>query len=186
MTTNRKHETYRNHDLISAFFKGEFGGRVIQRGKTLLEISGGGIDENLVKLRAFVDQRMAELTASDAPPPKVEAYVAAFRHILPRLSEGHRAMLKAHFHAPGRIITATQLARAAGYHGHGAANLQYGFVGRYLFEALPTPLESRKDGTPIYTMALATGVDRQGEEHEWRWQMRPEVAAAVRLLGLTL
>ena len=65
MTTNRKHETYRNHDLISAFFKGEFGGRVIQRGKTLLEISGGGIDENLVELRAFVDQRMAELTAEE-------------------------------------------------------------------------------------------------------------------------
>ena len=111
--------------------------------------------------------------------------MAAFRHILPRLSEGHRAMLKAHFHAPDRIITATQLARAAGYHGHGAANLQYGFVGRYLFEELPTPLEIRKDGTPIYTMALATGVDRQGEEHEWRWQMRPEVAAAIRYLGLT-
>ena len=70
-------------------------------------------------------------------------------------------------------------------HGHGAANLQYGFVGKYLFEELPTPLEIRKDGTPIYTMALATGVDRQGEEHEWRWQMRPEVAAAIRYLGLT-
>lgn len=54
MTTNRKHETYRNHDLISAFFKGEFGGRVIQRGKTLLEISGGGIDENLAAISGLM------------------------------------------------------------------------------------------------------------------------------------
>ena len=46
-------------------------------------------------------------------------------------------------------------------------------------------MEIGKDGTAIYTMALATGVDRQGEEHEWRWQMRPEVAAAIRYLGLT-
>ena len=96
MTTNRNHETYRNHDLISAFFKGEFGGRVIQRGKTLLEISGGGIDENLVELRAFVDQRMAELTATDAPAPTAEAYVAAFRHILPRLSEGTKGARVGH------------------------------------------------------------------------------------------
>ena len=40
-------------------------------------------------------------------------------------------------------------------------------------------------GKRVGLITNATGVDRQGEEHEWRWQMRPEVAAAIRYLGLT-
>src|SRR5450631_1533843 len=53
-----------------------------------------------------------------APKPTAKAYLAALRKILPTLSDGHLAMLKAHYHAPNRVLTATQLAEAAGYSGY--------------------------------------------------------------------
>ena len=46
------------------------------------------------------------------------------------------------------------------------------------------PLPEREDGTKVYTCALATGFDDGREEGEWRWVMKPEVAAALQELGL--
>ena len=58
------------------------------------------------------------------------------------MSGGQRAMLRAHYEAPGRKITATQLAQAAGFANFSAANLQYGLLGAMLFAEIPEDLEA--------------------------------------------
>jgi hypothetical protein len=90
-------------------------------------------------------------------------------------------MLRAHYAAPNRCITATQLAKAANYTGYQSANLQYGRVGWLLYGELPTPLPRRpSDGKLIYTCALAEEVDqRTDDEAQWIWRMRPHVAEAL-------
>lgn len=45
--------------------------------------------------------------------PSVHDYVEAFRNILPSLSDSHLAMLRAHYMAPDRSLTAAELTEAA-------------------------------------------------------------------------
>lgn len=183
--TERIIEKYRSFDLASAFFKGAYIGRVTKGKETLFEVKGGGIDENLEKLRTYVDGKFAEQISTDAKTPEVEAYIQAFKTILKSLSDGHMAMLKAHYEAIERTVTATELAAAAHYRNYSAANLQYGIVGKALFDELPIHLPTRNNGTPIYTFSLAEAGERNGDEDHWRWKMRPQVAKALEYLGLT-
>ena len=76
--------------------------------------------------------------------------------------------------APNRTLTSTRLAEAAGYSNYSAANLQYGLLGKRLWEELPTALPVGSDGNHIYTFALAKAGDMSTPESEWRWQMRIE------------
>lgn len=48
-------------------------------------------------------------------------YVRAFRCL--SIAPHHRRMLQAHYHAPDRTLTATQMAKAVGYPSFGSANL---------------------------------------------------------------
>ena len=185
MLTKRTVEQYRNHVLLSAYFRNEYVGRVSKSGEVLFEVKGTGIDNNLQQLRVFVDERLAQLTAPGVKAPEVQGYIDAFTRIVKKLSAGHAAMLKAHYEAPEQTITATELAAAANYRNYSAANLQYGIVGKALFDELPIPLPTRKDGTPIYTFALAEAGERSGDEDHWHWKMRPQVATALEHLGLT-
>jgi hypothetical protein len=101
------------------------------------------------------------------------------------ITGNQRAMLNAHRAAPDRIMTATELAKAAGYANYSAANIQYGILGRKLAEELEwTP--PAFGGVPIWTFALATGADgdtRAESEpiglENWRWQLRSEVNDAL-------
>ena len=45
--------------------------------------------------------------------PSVSDYVEAFRNVLPSLGESHLAMLRAHYMAPDRSLTAAELTEAA-------------------------------------------------------------------------
>ena len=93
-------------------------------------------------------------------------------------------MLKAPYRAPNQTITATELATAAGYKSYSAANLQYGNVGKALYEELPVEIPAREDGSLIYTSALATAGEKTEAEVHWAWKLRPEVAYAIEHLGL--
>ena len=57
--------------------------------------------------------RHAEIAASRPAVPSVSDYVEAFRSILPSLSESHLAMLRAHYMAPNRSLTTSELTEAA-------------------------------------------------------------------------
>lgn len=176
-------EMYRSHQLLSTLHAGKFKGRVWKDKALLNELEGSSVNDVLDKLKAFVDARFSEEAASRQEAP-VELYVDAFRKIMNGLTDGHRAMLKAHYLAPNRCVTATQLAEAADYSSYGAANLQYGLVGKMLFEAMPMDIPKRDDGTPIWTFMLAVPGNKDVPEDQWLWQMKPEVAKAAEVLAL--
>jgi hypothetical protein len=57
--------------------------------------------------------RHENIAASRAAVPSVADYVEAFRSILSSLGESHLAMLRAHYMAPNRSLTTTELTEAA-------------------------------------------------------------------------
>jgi len=105
--------------------------------------------------------------------PSADQYMAAFRK-LDNVTDSQVQMLRLHYHAPERTITATQMAHAAGYDHYSVANSQYGRLGRLVGDQLEyNPMKMRL-GT------LVTFEKRQGE---WHWLMRPQVAQALECLG---
>ena len=62
---------------------------------------------------ARVHRPHAEVGTSRPAAPSVSAYVEAFRSVLPSLSESHLAMLRAHWMAPNRSLTESELTEAA-------------------------------------------------------------------------
>ena len=111
--------------------------------------------------------------------PSVEDY----KTVLLAVNQNRIKLLLAHYHAPDRTLSATQLANAVGYASYRGVNLQYGKLGYEMGVSLCyTPSESYKDGTPIWTWVLATGheSDRGGD---WEWTLRPGLAQALEELG---
>jgi hypothetical protein len=185
MKPERVTEDYRNFVLVAAFYKNKSRGRAFKVHEPQFDVEAGSVHDAMDKLKQRIDEYFDELARSRASiPASVTEYVQAFQAIERRLSEGHRAMLKAHFSAPERTLTASQLAEAAGYRGYKAANLQYGNVGRWLYEEILCLLPERADGSKIYTCALADGAELEAPEDQWRWVLRPEVAAALEHVGL--
>jgi hypothetical protein len=185
MSDQRIHEIYRSYNLIVAFRHGKWRGRVAKNKKVICDIEGDDRESIHESLQATVDSIIADKIGKrgDASPAAQE-YIDAFKAIMSDIHDGQFAMLKAHYHAPDRTMTATQLADAAGYAGYTSANLQYGKLGDKLNAELNMDLPKNMNGTRIATFVLADGERIEGDEREWHWTMRPEVAEAVEYLGL--
>ena len=176
-------EMYRQHQLVAALNNGKFQGRVYKKDKNILDLEGESMAGIQTRLRDYVDT-LFDSEAASRKQATTEEMLTAFRNILPKLNDNYLAMIRAHYHAPNRSITATLLAEAAGYDGYGSANLHYGKIGSFLYEELPMDIPKREGGKPIYTYMLADAAEKTGDEEHWVWQMRPEVAGAVQVLGL--
>ncbi len=112
-----------------------------------------------------------------APLPSVLEYKDAFRAV--DLSEGQRAMLRAHYLAPNHTITSTDLADAAGYKGWQGANLQYGLLGKKLRDILNY---FDAYGQESYVLAEFYQPGTRGNI-DWLWVMHANVVEALRALG---
>ena len=110
-------------------------------------------------------------------------YRRALEAIDPSLTPGHRAMLRAHYNAPCRDLTAAQLAAAAEYIDYREANLQYAAIGKKIADYLDVdPPAHRSGGEPFCTAMIADGYWTQGDEDDnWHWIMLPQVVAALPL-----
>ncbi|MEN9572491.1 MAG: hypothetical protein RL514_346 [Verrucomicrobiota bacterium] len=104
-------------------------------------------------------------------------YAEALRCLGPKLSDKHREMLLAHFHASDRKVTAGQLAAKVGYASFGAANLHYGKLGVMIGKQLGL---SEQD-VHVGVLVLFIRPNTEGNK-EWIWQMRPELAVALERL----
>ena len=186
MTSDEANQEYRGHTIVARLHEGRPKGRVYKDKQVVPDCEGQSISELRENLKSFVDDRLDEIAEQRDTPPSGEEYVYAFHKIHEGLSDGHCAMLKAHYHAENQTITATELAEAAGYANYSAANLQYGLVGFALNEELPIKLPRRDDGTPVATAALATPGEKNGSEAHWTWKLRPGVSYAIEKLGLHL
>ena len=169
------------YTLVARFHKGANRGAIWAGGKIVDEVQGETLkdvwDQLYKRLCALQQEVVAQRRGLDYTSQEVKR---AFLAIEPRLSTGHKAMLRAHVKAAGRALTATQLAEAAGYANYSAANLQYGLLGAMLFGEMPEVLPTLADGTPIMTFAIASGdgEHRSGEGH-WIWTMRPHIAEGL-------
>lgn len=177
---------YRQHDLVDVFKNGKHRGRVWHKDKTYMDFEGDSEADIKAKMRSYVDL-LFDNQAANRKQATTEEMLAAFRNILPKLNDKYLAMLRTHYHAPGRCISATLLAEAVEYDGYGSANLHYGKIGALLYEELPMDIlkyeHGPSKGTPIYTNMLAD-FEKQSSKDEWTWKMRPEVAGAIEVLGL--
>lgn len=155
-------------------------------GKAAYKLEGVDVSAAIQKARQAVDH--GEGIAERDGDAGERAYARALQAILGDLSLGQIQMLQAHYRAPNRVMSASELAKAAGYTNFSAANLQYGNVGKALHAQHPVAVPQRRDGTLVYTCALADGLDEDislmdGSSH-WRWRMLPSLAFALRAVGL--
>jgi hypothetical protein len=186
MALDRIVEDYRGHKLLAALYRGSHKGRVWGPDGILLnEVNGTSNNELIIALRNYVDATIVDRANSRQGLPEVAEYVRAFQKIIKEgLPDSHFAMLKAHYRAKNRTMTATQLAKAGNYKNWSSANLQYGILGKRVYEQVPTQLIPNADGTFVYTSVLATEGERTKDESQWQWIMKPEVAQAIEQLGL--
>ena len=90
------------------------------------------------------------------------------------LSENDRNMLQSHYSAPDRTVTASQLARAAGFVVYGAANMHYGRLAHRVADELG--INPKHPLSALVSFAKPNG--------QWEWTMRPQVVASVESLGI--
>src|ERR1700730_4849955 len=81
-------------------------------------------------------------------PNEVE-YRRAFEQVRPHLTELQWNLLEAHFHAPGHIASAGELASVAGRDTYRATNAAYGGLGIRLRRALGRPRRHGEDQISI-------------------------------------
>lgn len=113
--------------------------------------------------------------------PALNAYLTALSSALEEAPQTHKLMVSAHLHANGHQITATELARAAGYAGYEAANLQYGKFARRVCELLHFSPPVGNSGAPTFTYVLGTPTKLPNQE--WLWTLHSVVAEALNALN---
>jgi hypothetical protein len=86
------------------------------------------------------------------------------------LKDHERAMLLAH--AKSQVLTATELAAAAGWDSYSSTNFHYGTLGKSMSRALGLDTPICDDGSEIWTRALASAADDDQEDPDvgqFRW-----------------
>lgn len=181
---------YRGYEVIAAVRDGAPAAQVFL-GRSLASkqrFTGSTVEEAIGHASAWIDaERKVSAAARRAGSyaGTVDEYVRCFSsHDMP---DHARAMLKAHAEAPGRTMTAGELAAAAGWQDYSSANLHYGMYGDSVAHYLELELPHRKsDGRRIGTYALAENADAAltSDDGLFRWKMYDEVAEALRIVGI--
>ncbi len=114
--------------------------------------------------------------------PSLSEYVRAFKAV--SLTERDTAVLTTQYNAPGRTVTATQLASLAGIGGgHPVVNLLYGGLGHRLCDILGIRPQLDEDSDkPRWWSILSVGHHRS--DNSFLWEMHQEVATALGELAL--
>jgi hypothetical protein len=187
MKSNKVDVCFGGYDLVAAFYQGKFQGRARFKKKLVFDVEGSDIDDVLNKLKEAINQEHRKRMVLGATTPAVEAFLDAFQRVMKNINDGQHAMLKAHYRAPGQRLSPTELAKAAGYSSIGGVNLWYGFLGQWLFESMTESIDVmlNTDGSPVFTSVLAKYIpDPADPVAHYVWEMRPEVAKALEVLGL--
>jgi hypothetical protein len=180
----RMKEDYRMHTIVAAWHEGRWQGRIRKNRVVVHDTDGSDIQDVIARSKKFIDEKIETEAQIAGSTPDETQVLESLRKISPKLHAGQLAMLKAHYHAEDQTMTATELAKAAGYASYSSANIHYGNVGKYLYELAPIDLHKYNDGSPIYTFYLAEAATESEIEKNWRWKLRPEVSKAIEALGL--
>lgn len=121
-----------------------------------------------------------ELADGEYLIPTVEEYVEAFQLLEPRITDQQRAMLRVHYRASERTVTATELANLVGASSFRVANSQYGRLAGNLIDVMNWPYQGRY--VNLIILVTFTPPSRSSQK-QWLWTMLPEVAEALEHLG---
>jgi hypothetical protein len=123
-----------------------------------------------------VRRRYGIPAGSAIPPVSCDDYRHALDRLKSDITDAQRKILGAHYHAPNRTLTASELATAANLTSYHATNASYGRLGRLIGEWITFPYES-----DYWVESLATW--QRDSDGELTLTMRPELAAALEQLG---
>ncbi|MFT5329989.1 MAG: hypothetical protein ACI9KA_001066 [Parasphingorhabdus sp.] len=177
---------YRQFEIILESTLTGWRGRWIAKVPPHGEITNGKTEQELMQsIKDQIDANHKAQLAKRGPSgyPNSDEVLHALNSL--DLNDPERLMLKAHYQRPDYVLTASELAKAAGYDSYEVANSIYGKLGRKLAEEMDwNPKELNAEGRPIWTYSLATCSDNQAlneivEGEHWEWQMRPELADAL-------
>jgi hypothetical protein len=115
-------------------------------------------------------------TEVDPATLSADDFKRAFEQVT--VNEGQMAILRVHYRAPNKTMTARQLAEATGYRSYKATNSQYGHLATAICEILGHPVNC-----PDKILLLVQVGDRSEKESECPLVMRPQVAEALEQLG---
>lgn len=185
MSAEDRREEYRGVVLVARLWKDKYQGKAWSSGSELAAVAGDSIEAVLRDLKDEVDSKWRiEEPGSCISYPSQTEYEKAISRVLDHVSENYLLMLKAHFAAPNKTLTARELAKAAGYRDWQSANLHYGTLARKVGETMLFQPRRRESGEPIWTLVLAYGDESDPDGDEFRWTMREEVAAALVQAGI--
>jgi hypothetical protein len=153
--------------------------RVILGRGQFVDVEAVTLEAALEGMRAaLIERDSARLKCRVGGIPTAEEYLEALFRLDARgeVAEHHTRMLRALYNAPDRTLTATELSRAAGWSSHSSANEKLGqFAKAWALEMGYTPSEEQRDGTPVWTFALAKDAGERSPTGEWCWKMRCEL-----------
>ena len=119
MYKDRVTENYRQHTIVAVWRDGMVKGRIWKdegKDKVIVhDTEGSDIPDTVACLKRFIDEKLEAEARMAGSTPDEARVLEGLRAIREKLHDGQRAMLKAHYHAEGQEITATELASAAGY-----------------------------------------------------------------------
>ena len=142
-----------------------------------------GVHSDHTKIYRLINK--TNLRKKQMTMPNTDAYQKALTQI--NITDNQKLMLKAHFQAANRTISYTELASAAGYGSHEAANSQYGQLGHLLGDAVGFEFVNMYDdgsGGKFYSSSIGMGVPNAYKtSDEFQLVMHHEVAKAIEALG---
>ena len=171
---------------IGEFDKG-FGFTIFAPDKTLLSRGEKKTKEEILSLyNELISKFNADREANrkSGIPTPIE-FVDALSKI--SLSKNLQNMLNAHYNAPDRKMTSSQLAESGGYKDFTAANGQYGRLGKSICDYLEyNPPGKYQDGSPLWITAITEDNHETYQEETGHYQhiLRDEFSDALKMMGL--
>ncbi|QDV79554.1 HNH endonuclease [Botrimarina mediterranea] len=117
-------------------------------------------------------------------PPRVAEYVSAIEETLKHPIhannvEKYQELLRLNYQSAGRCLSRRELSAHFRYAKHAPANLLYGHLAKEI--AVKLGFEQIGESRPDWWKVLAT---REASSEGFAWNLRPQVAAALEMLGL--
>ncbi len=193
-------EAYGRYVIKSGPLAGKWAANAFRGSARVAKTSAETRERAVEAIKAELDRldALAHVARDEEGAPSASVYRDAFEALIPTLPDSYAAMLRAHLASPERLISATGLAKAAGYVGYEGANLNYGRLGQRIAREIGFVPPRRADGTEIWTCAIARdpgrGTDIAGRSigdarrrdvdgGHFEWLLRPQAVQALEALG---
>lgn len=114
-----------------------------------------------------------------------------FKHALQALmantskkTQNGMRMLKAHYDAKDKTISAAGLAKSVDYKSYTTANEQYGSFAHAISDLIDHRPEKNKNVQPVWTYTICTAAKNTDDNGHFQWVLKDEVCQAMEQLGI--